>query len=315
MVDVPCFVGIDVAKAQLDIAVRPSGERWAVPNNTDGVATLVEQVQALHPTLIVLEATGGLERAATAALATAGLPVVVVNPRQAHDLARAIGQLAKTDALDARALAHFADVIRPTPRPLPDAQTHELRALLGRRQPLIVMRTAEQNRLAGTSGRLTKASEAHSAWLNARIATLDNDLETMLRASPLWRENDDLLQSVPGIGPVCARTFLRELPALGTLTRQQIAALVGVAPLNGDSGTLRGRRTIWGGRAHVRTVLYMGTLVATRFNPQIKAFYQRLLAAGKIKKVALTACMHKLVTILNAMLKHRTSWQAQEVQN
>ncbi len=315
MVDVPCFVGIDVAKAQLDIAVRPSGERWTVPNDAGGVVTLVERLQPLHPTLIVLEATGGLERVATAALATAGLPVVVVNPRQARDFARATGQLAKTDALDARALAHFADVIRPTPRPLPDAQTQELRALLGRRQQLIGMRTAEQNRLAGTSGRLVQDIEAHIAWLNARIATLDDDLETMLRASPLWRANDDLLQSVPGIGPVCARTLLLELPELGTLTRQQIAALVGVAPLNCDSGTLRGRRTIWGGRAHVRTVLYMGTLVATRFNPQIKAFYQRLLATGKIKKVALTACMHKLLTILNAMLKHRTSWQAQEVQN
>jgi transposase len=315
MSDVPCFVGIDVAKAQLDIAVRPSGERWAVPNDAAGVVTLVERLQALHPTLIVLEATGGLERIATAALATAGLPVVIVNPRQARDFARATGQWAKTDALEARALAHFADVIRPTPRPLPDTQTQELRALLSRRQQLIGMRTAEQNRLAGTSERLTQDIEAHIAWLNARIATLDADLETMLRASPLWRENDDLLQSVPGVGPVCARTLLLELPELGTLTRQQIAALVGVAPLNCDSGTLRGRRTIWGGRAHVRTVLYMGTLVATRFNPQIKVFYQRLLAAGKRKKVALTACMHKLVTILNAMLKHRTSWQAQEVQN
>ena len=315
MVNVPCFIGIDVAKAQLDIAIRPSGERWAVPNDASGVTMLVDRVQALQPTLIVLEATGGLERAATVALATAGLPVVVVNPRQARDCARATGQLAKTDALDARALAHFADVIRPTPRPLPDAQTQELRALLGRRQQLIGMRTAEQNRLAGTSERLTQDIKAHIAWLNTRIATLDDDLETMLRASPLWRENDDLLQSVPGIGPVCARTFLLELPELGTLTRQQIAALVGVAPLNCDSGPLRGRRTIWGGRAHVRTVLYMGTLVATRFNPQIKAFYQRLLAAGKIKKVALTACMHKLLTMRNAMLKHRTSWQAQEVQN
>jgi transposase len=314
MVDVPCFMGIDVAKAQLDIAVRPSGERWAVPNNTDGVATLVEQVQALHPTLIVLEAPGGLERAATAALATAGLPVVVVNPRQARDFARATGQLAKTDALDARALAHFADVIRPTPRPLPDAQTQELRALLGRRQQLIVMRTAEQNRLAGTSGRLQTDIEAHITWLNERLATLDDDIETLLRASPLWRENDDLLQSAPGIGPVCARTLLLELPELGTLNRRQIAALVGVAPLNRDSGTLRGRRTIWGGRAHVRTVLYMGTLVATRYNPRIKAFYERLLAAGKVKKVALTACMHKFLTILNARLKHRTPWQAQEVQ-
>jgi transposase len=261
-----------------------------------------------------LEATGGLERVVTAALATAGLPVVVVNPRQARDFARATGQLAKTDALDARALAHFADVIRPTPRPLPDAQTQELRALLGRRQQLIVMRTAEQNRLAGTSGRLQTDIEAHITWLNARLAMLDNDLETLLRASPLWRENDDLFQSAPGIGPVCARTLLLALPELGTLNRQQIAALVGVAPLNGDSGTLRGRRVIWGGRAHVRTVLYMGPLVATRYNPRIKAFYERLLAAGKVKKVALTACMHKFLTILNAMLKHRTPWQSQEVQ-
>ena len=314
MVDVPCFVGIDVAKAPLDVAGRPSGERWAVPNDAGGVVTLVERLQALHPTLIVLEATGGLERAATVALATAGLPVVVVNPRQARDFARATGQLAKTDALDARALAHFADVIRPTPRPLPDAQTQELRALLGRRQQLVGMRTAEQNRLAGTSGRLQRDMEAHITWLNERLATLDYDIETLLRASPLWRENDDLLQSAPGIGPVCARTLLLELPELGTLTRQQIAALVGVAPLNCDSGTLRGRRTIWGGRAHVRTVLYMGTLVATRYNPRIKAFYERLLAVGKVKKVALTACMHKFLTILNAMLKHRTPWQAQAVQ-
>jgi transposase len=220
-----------------------------------------------------------------------------------------------TDALDARALAHFADVIRPTPRPLPDAQTQELRALLGRRQPLIGMRTAEQNRLAGTNARLTQEIAAHMTWRNAAIATLDDDLETILRASPLWRENDDLLQSAKGIGPVCARTLLLELPELGTRTRQQSAALVGVAPLHCDSGTLRGRRMIWGGRAHVRTVLYRGTLVATRFNPQIKVFYERLLAAGKVKKVALTACMHKLLTMLNAMLKHRTPWQPQEVQS
>jgi transposase len=188
----PCFVGIDVAKAQLDIALRPSGERWTVPNDAGGVVTLVERLQPLHPTLMVLEATGGLERVVTAALATAGLPVVVVHPRQARDFARATGQLAKTDALDARALAHCADVIRPTPRPLPDAQTQALRALLGRRQQLLVMRTAEQHRLAGTSGRLQTDMEAPSTWLNARLAMLDNDLETLLRASPLWRENDDL---------------------------------------------------------------------------------------------------------------------------
>src|SRR5262245_36557169 len=235
MSDVPCFIGIDVAKAQLDIALRPSGERWAVPNDTSGVAMLVERLQPLHPTLIVLEATGGLERAATSALATAGLPVVVVNPRQARDCARATGQLAKTDALDARALAHFADVIRPTPRPLPAAPTQERRALFGRRQPLLVMRTAEQNRLAGTNAYLTQDIEAPMAWLHARLATLVNDLETLLRASPVWREHDDVLQSAPGLGPVCARTLLLDLPAVGTLTRQQIAALVGVAPLNCDS--------------------------------------------------------------------------------
>ena len=206
-------------------------------------------------------------------------------------------------------------MIRPTPRPLPDAQTHELRALLGRRQPLITMRTAEPHRLAGTSARLTKESVAPMTWRNAAIATLDNALETTLRASPLWREHDDLLQRAKGIGPVCARTLLLELPELGTLTRQQIAALVGVAPLHCDSGTLRGRRMIWGGRAHVRTVFYMGTLVATRFNPQINVFDERLLAAGTVKKVALTACMHTLLTILNAMLKHRTPWQPQEVQS
>jgi transposase len=315
MSDVPCFIGIDVAQAQLDIAVRPSGERWAVPNDAGGVVTLVERLQARHPPLMVLEAPGGLERVAPAALATAGRPVVVVHPRQTRDVARATGPLAKTDALDARALAPFADVIRPTPRPLPDTQTQDLRALLGRRQQLRGMRTAAQHRRAGARGRLPQDIEAHMAWRHARIATLDDDLETMLRASPLWRENDDLWQRVPGMGPVCARTLLLELPELGTLTRQQIAAWVGVAPRHCARGPLRGQRIMWGGRAHVRTVLYMGTLVATRCPPRIKAVYQRRLAAGQVKKVALTACMHKLVTILNAMLKHRKSWHAQEVQN
>jgi transposase len=304
-----------VAKAQWDSALRPSGERGAVPNDASGVTTRVDRLQALHPTRIVLEATGGLERAGTSAVATAGLPVVVVNPRQVRDGARATGPRATTDALDARALAHCADVIRPTPRPLPDAQTHELRALLGRRQPLSTLRTAEQTRLAGTSARLQTDSAAPSPWLQAGIATLDDARETMLRASPLWRENDDLLQRAPGMGPVCARTLGLALPELGTLTRQQLAALVGVAPLHGASGTLRGRRTIWGGRAHVRTVFSMGTLVATRDNPQINVLYERLLTAGKVKKVALTACLHTLLTMLNAMLKHRTPWQPQEVQN
>ncbi len=275
---------------------------------------LVDRLQALHPAVSVLEATGGLERLVPSALAPAGLPVVVVHPRQARDFARATGPLAKTDAWDARARAHVADVIRPTPRPLPDAQTQERRGLRGRRQPLMVMRTAEQNRLAGTSGRLQTDIAAPITWRTERLAMLDDALETVRRGSPLWRDNDDLWQSAPGSGPVCARTWLWERPELGTLTRPQIAALVGVAPRNGDRGTLRGRRIMWGGRAHVRTVLYLGTLVATRDNPRIKAFYQRLRAAGKVKKVALTACMHKVLTILNAMLKHRTPWHAQEVQ-
>ena len=315
MSDVPCFGGIEVAQAQLDMALRPSGARWAVPKEASGVAPLVEQRQGRHPLLMVLEATGGLERAVTSALATAGLPVVVVPPRQVREFARATGQLATTDAVDARAGAHVADVIRPTPRPLPDAQTPALRALVGRRQHLIGMRTAAQHRLAGTSGRLAQDLAAPMAGRQARMATLDHDLETRLRASPLWRANDALCQSVPGLGAVCARPFLLALPALGTLTRQHIAALVGVAPLNGESGTLRGQRTLWGGRAPVRTVLSLGTRVATRCNPQIKALYQRLLAAGKLKKVALTACMQKLLTMPNAMLKPRKAWHAQEVHN
>jgi transposase len=304
-----------VAKAQGDIALRPAGERWAVPNDARGSALLVDRRQALQPTLRVLEATGGLERAATAAWAAAGLPVVVVNPRPARDGARATGPWAQTDALEARARAHVADVIRPTPRPRPDAQTPALRALLGRRQHLMVRRPAEQHRLAGTSARLTQAMAAPMPWLKAGLATLDAARETRLRASPLWRDHDALWPSAKGMGPVWARTLLRARPALGTRTRRQSAALVGVAPLNGDRGTLRGRRTSWGGRAHVRPVLDMGTLVATRYNPQSTAFYERLLAAGKVKKVALTACMHKFLTILNAMLKHRTPWQPQEVQS
>ena len=240
------FVGVDVAKAQLDIALRPTGERWAVVNDDAGIATLVARLQAVQPTLIVLEATGGYQRAVVAALAAAGLPVGVVNPRQARDFAKATGQLAKTDALDARALAHFAEAVRPTPRPLPDAQADELRALLARRRQLVAMRTAEQNRLGSAPPRLQPDIQAHITWLNTRLAALDDDLDTTLRASPVWREREELLRSVPGIGPVCARTLLLDLPELGMLSRQRLAALVGVAPFNRDSGTLRGSRTIWG---------------------------------------------------------------------
>ena len=246
------FVGIDVAKAPLDIAVRPRGERWAVANDAPGIAARVVRLQAVQPTLIVLEATGGYQRAAVAALAAAAWPVVVVTPRQVRDLAQATGQLAKTDALDARAVAPFAAAVRPTPRPLPDAQTEELRALVARRRQLIALRTAEQNRLGGASGRLRADIQAHLPWLAQHLVALDDDFDTMRRASPVWRERDELYRRGPGIGPGCARTLVLDLPELGTLSRQRIAALVGVAPFNRDSGTLRGARTVWGGRAHVR---------------------------------------------------------------
>jgi transposase len=307
------FVGMDVAKAQLDIALRPTGERWAVTNDETGIGALVVQLQALQPTLIVLEATGGYHRAVVAALAAAALPIVVVNPRQVRDFAKATGQLAKTDGLDARAVAHFAEAVRPVPRPLPDAQTEELRALLARRRQLIAMRTAEQNRLETAPRRLRADIEAHIAWLDQRVAALDGDLDTTLRASPVWRERETLYRSVPGIGPVCARTLMLDLPELGTLSRQRLAALVGVAPFHRDRGTLRGTRTTWGGRAHVRAVLSMSTLLAVRYNPVLKRFYERLRTAGKVAKVALTACMRKLLTILKAMVKHQKPWQAQEV--
>ena len=307
MIHTPVFVGIDVSKAQLDVAMRPDG-RFSVVHNESGMAELVTQLQAIRPTLIVLEATGGMELPLTSALALAGLPVVVINPRQVRDFAKATGQLAKTDAIDAQVLAHFAEVIRPEPRPLPDEQTHALAALVARRQQLIEMLTAEKNRLASARTSVRKNLRAHIAWLERALRQADTDLADTIRQSPVWREKDELLRSVPGIGPVLTSTLLANLPELGTLTHKQIAALVGVAPLNRDSGTLRGRRTVWGGRAHVRTALYMGAIVAARFNPVIRAFYQRLCAAGKAKKVALVACMRKLLTILNAMLKHRTPW-------
>lgn len=313
MVETQLFVGIDVAQAQLDIALRPTGERWAVPNDDTSIAALVTQLETARPALIVLEATGGCQRAVVAALAAAGLPVVVVNPRQTRDFAKATGQLAKTDALDARALAHFAEAVRPAPRPLPSAQEADLRALLARRRQLVAMRTAEVNRLRRAPVPVQADLAAHIAWLEQRLATLDDTLDTTLRASPVWRERESLYRSVPGIGPVSARTLLLDLPELGTLSRQRIAALVGVAPFNCDSGTMRGRRAIWGGRAPLRATLYMATLVAVRHNPVLHACYEPLLAVGKAKQVALVACMRKLLTILNAMVKHQTPWQPQEV--
>ena len=305
------FVGIDVSQVRLDIAVRP-GASFSITHDESAIARVVEQLCALSPTLIVLEATGGMEIPLTSALATAGLPVVVVNPRQVRDFAKASGRLAKTDALDAQVLAQFAEVMRPHPRPLPDAETRALAALLTRRRQLVEMLTAEKNRLLSASLPIRKRVRAHIAWLERELTRTNTELSEAIRQNPLWREKDELLQSVSGGGPGLTSTLLAGLPELGTLPHKQTAALVGVAPLNRDSGTLRGRRTVWGGRAQVRAVLYMGAIVAARFNPVIRAFYQRLQPAGKAKKVALTACMHKLLTILNAMLKHRTPWREVE---
>lgn len=304
------FIGIDVSKARLDVAARPTGKTWQVTHDTAGINELVAQAQALAPTLIVLEATGGLETPLALALGLAKLPVAVVNPRQVRHFAKAVGKLAKTDRLDAQIIAHFADAVRPQPRPLPDAAAQELAALLTRRQQVVQMLTAEKNRLGTALLAVRPRVEAHIQWLKEELAQLDKELEQALRQSPLWRAKDDLLRSVPGIGPVVATTLLAELPELGTLSRQQIAALVGVAPLNRDSGAWRGRRSIWGGRRRVRTALYQAAVVASRFNPVIQAFYQRLLQEGKAPKVALTACAHKLLTIVNAMLKHHTPWDS-----
>lgn len=302
-------IGIDVAKATLDVAIRPGGQHWQIPNTDDGIHDLVDRLVGLHPSLVVLEATGGLETPLTGALASAGLPVVVVNPRQVRDFAKATGKLAKTDAIDAHVLAHFAEAVRPTPRPLPDAQTQAIAALMARRRQMVTMLVMERNRWQTASVPIRSRVRAHIDWMEHELEGLDQDLGETLKQSPLWCEQDQLLQSVPGVGPVVSLTLLAQLPELGTLTRRQIAALVGVAPHNRDSGTLRGKRTVWGGRSTVRSALYMGALVASRWNPELRDFYQRLRAAGKPKKVALVACMRKLLTLLNAILMHRTPWQ------
>jgi len=304
------YVGIDVAKDQLQVALRPDGEAWSVTNDRPGLRDLVKRLAVSKPALVVLEATAGMEMPVAAALAAAGLPVVAVNPRNAREFARATGRLAKTDVIDAHVLAQFAEGVKPPLRPLPDAATQELNALVTRRHQLVEMLTAEKNRLAQAVAKPVRAGiQEHIRWLERRLADIDRDLGETIRHTPVWREKDELFRSVQGVGPVLSTTLLAGLPELGALGRKQIAALVGVAPLNRDSGRYRGKRMVWGGRARVREALYMGTLVATRFNPVIRAFYQRLLDAGKPKKVALTACMRKLLTILNAMARHHTPWQ------
>ena len=298
----PRFVGIDVAKNRLDFA-EYSGAEGSVSNDSSGIGELVRQFKEPQPELVVLEASGGYERNVAAALAAAGHAVSVVNPRQVRDFARAVGQLAKTDAIDARILALFAERIRPEPRPLPDAAQEQLTALVTRRRQLVDMMAAESNRYPlAAPGYVQKGIQAHRRWLERQIKKLGQELDQLVRNSPLWRDKDYLLRGVPGIGPTTSHTLLAELPELGHLNHKEIAALVGVAPLNRDSGNLRGRRTVHGGRASVRRTLYMATLSATRFNPAIRAFYLRLRAAGKPGKLALTACMRKLLVILNAIV-------------
>ena len=306
----PVFVGIDVSKDALDVATRPASGAAQVANDDAGVRVLVARLRECMPTLIVLEATGGYERAAVAALAAAGLPVVVANPRQVRDFARATGQLAKTDAIDAAMLALFAERVRPEIRQLPDAEAQALDALLASRRQLIEMLVAEGNRLALARKPVRRGIAQHIRWLERQLADVDSDLDAAIQASPVWRAKEDLLRSVPGVGPVLSRTLLGELPELGRLGRKEIAALVGVAPLARDSGHFRGQRSAWGGRATIRPALYMAAVSATRCNPRIREFYRRLKAAGKPAKVALVACMRKLLVILNAMMRAGTAWRA-----
>jgi transposase len=306
------YVGVDVSKGHLEVFVHPTAERFGVPNDDSGVEELLARLKASSSpaALVVLEATGGFERPVAAAIAASGLAVAVVNPRQARDFARAMGRLAKTDRIDAESLARFAEAVSPAPRAIPDEEALVLGEILARRRQLVGMLTAERNRLVtATTKRVNKRIEAHLRWLEKELARTERDLEEAIEESPVWRENETLLRGVPGVGPILAKTLLAELPELGELKNKQLAALVGVAPLNRDSGILRGKRAIWGGRGGVRAALYMGALVATRCNPSIKVFYERLLAAGKPKKVALVACMRKLLIILNAMLTNHTSWR------
>jgi transposase len=302
------FVGIDVSKEKLDVAVRPSGELMSFSNDEDGISVMADFIKPFSPLLIVFEATGGLETASVGMLAAKGLPVVVINPRQVRDFAKATGRLAKTDAIDAHVIARFGEAVRPEVRPLKDEETKRLAALITRRRQIVEMITAEKNRLSRTTPWTLKDIQNHVAWLEKCLKKADKNLNDLLRKSPVWREKNDILQSTPGVGPVLSMTLLSNLPELGALNRKQIAALVGVAPLNRDSGSFRGKRMIWGGRASIRSVLYMSVTCAIRFNPVIKKFYQRLRDAGKLHKVAMTACMRKLLVILNTMIKNRTCW-------
>src|SRR4051794_18731014 len=311
MTPTPCYLGIDVSKDHLDVHARPTGGAFRVANDPDGVAAVAARAAVLAPALVVLEATGGYEHPAAAAPAAAGVPVAAINPRQARDFARVTGRRAKTDALDAELLARLGEQIRPEARPLPDPDTRRLAELLGRRRQILGMRAMESNRPAqATAAAVRRDLEAHLAWLDDHLGRADRELAAAVEASPAWRANDDLLQSIPGVGPVVSRTLLAEFPELGALTRQQVAASAGVAPLNRDSGRRSGRRFSAGGRAGVRTALFQAALSARRSNPALKAFAGRLAAKGKAAKVVLIAVARKLLVVANAVLRSRKPWAA-----
>ena len=305
------WVGIDVSKRQLDVFLRPVGQVYQEPNTAFGVSRIVEELATLKPALVVLEATGGMEIAAVAGLSGAGMPVAVVNPRHVRSFARAIGRNAKTDKIDAAVLAHFAEAVKPQVRPLPDAAARELSELVARRRQVVEMLVAEKAHLAAVRGPTRSGIVSHLAWLEESLADLDAQLRACIEGSPVWCARRELLESAPGVGPVLSLTLIAHLPELGTLTGKQIASLVGVAPLNCDSGTMRAKRTVWGGRAQVRAVLYMATVAALRCNPTILAFYDRLRKKGKPGKVAVTACMRKFLVMLNAIAKTQQPWRVE----
>jgi len=303
------YVGLDVSKKVLELAIHESDYRRCYPNKASAFAELITELITLEPARIVVEATGGLEKPVVAAMHTAGLPVVVINPRQVRHFARALGQLAKTDRLDARVLAHYGAAIKPPLRPIKSAAEQDLDALVGRRGQLVGILIAEKNRRAtAPNDRVRAEIDEHIEWLEGRIAALDRQLKALMQSSATWKHTNQILRSVPGFGPVVSFTLLADLPELGKLNRQQISKLVGLAPLNRDSGQKHGPRHIYGGRASVRSMLYMATLTAIRYNPVIKAFYERLIANHKVFKVAITACMRKLLAIVNLMVRNGTPW-------
>lgn len=307
------FVGIDVSKSWLDIAIHESEINWRAENEDAGISSLVKRLKKMQPTLIVLEATGGYEMQLVAELVHAKLPVVVTNPRKVRAFARSTGKLAKTDKLDAKLLAHFAAAIRPTIRPMPSDEEEQLTGLLVRRRQLVDMLIVEKNRLHTVRPALREDIREHLTWLQAKLSKLDEEIDRFLKSSSLWIEKDAILRSTPGVGRVTSCTLLAMLPELGTLNRQEIAALVGVAPVNKDSGRKQGKRRVYGGRATVRSVLYMAAMAAKRYNPRIKKFYEELLCRGKEKMVALTACMRKLIVILNAMIRTNQPWHLEPI--